>query len=269
MTKKTLSALVIAMAVTSTGISQEISKTDSSAEKISKNELGFNIAPIAVALMGGEAYRPTFSLSYKRIIKEKNALRFSLNYQFPMMNWNYGDDYYIVSQTDNTQLRRYFERDNGNKIQTNIGYERRFGKRKIKYFFGADLTLGFTNESYRIYDENFVLEKYPYQGLYYSPQSGGIDTLYQFISDPDSFAVDIYSETTKYISVGTSPFFGFYYPLSKRFSLSFRTGFDLYFSLGKKDEKNYTNNETTKTRVSTFDFNMNGLINDLSIVYRF
>ena len=267
MTKKTVSTLVIAMTITGAGFSQETPITATpETGTIKKNEIGFNTAPIASILLGSEPYAPKLSLSYKRVINERNALRFSSSYQF---NWGDGQwynlyNYDIVLQTDSTQIRRYRQSNNGDRAQVNTGYEWRRGKKKIKYFFGADLILGHTSHSYNLFDQSYVLEK----GLPYQSFSGG-DTLYHFAPDNTSQTSYVQSEKTHFVYGGVSPFLGLIYPLSKRFLLSVQMGVDASFSYGKTTHHDYTKNTTYDSFSSSLDFNSAGIVNDLSLVYRF
>src|ERR1035437_5639891 len=110
MTKKPVSALLIAMAITATGFSKEILQLDSSAAtKTKKNEIGINISPAVAFMLGAFPSTFKFAASFKHIVKEKNAFRFSANYLF---NWNENaywfdsNNFNIISQTDSTQLRR-------------------------------------------------------------------------------------------------------------------------------------------------------------------
>jgi hypothetical protein len=260
MTKNIVWAFVITILALK-GFSQEnplhfISEPKVPEDEIKKNEAGLNTAPFITMFLGAEMYHPKIALSYKRIIKSKNAIRASINsLSETYINSNY-KNYYIISQTDSTQLRRNYENTNGNKYQVNIGYEWRKGKKKLKYFFGNDLIFGYAGEKHRTYDENYILQK----------TIIGKDTLNQFYLDS---SITIEYSSTRYLYAGISPFIGLYYPLSKKFVLSIQTGADILFSIGRVRTKDYIKNETSEVRVSTFDLNMNGLINDLSLVYRF
>ena len=225
-------------------------------EEIKKNEAGFNTATFIAVVLGTQMYQPKLSLSYKRIVKERNAIRFSINGLPKTYLGSTHEHFYIISQTDSTQLRRNYQNINGNKYQGNIGYERRKGKKKFKCFLGADLIFGHSGERRITYDESYSLEK----------TFDGKDTLYQFRLDSTAA---IAFTSTRFFYTGISPFIGLNFSISKRFALSVQTGADMSFSIGKMKTKDYIKNETTETRISTFNFNMDGLVNDLSIVYRF
>ncbi len=264
MTKKTVWALLVALAMTGASFSQENPAQDSStAEKTKRNEIGVNIAPFVSGIMGASTYSPKFSVLYKRVIKEKNAFRVSASFQ-PDSYYNVGENYGIISYTDSTQLRRYYMNDDRGKLQANAGYEWRRGKKRIKYFWGADLIGGYHKQFSWISDQYYKLEKnYPY------PTTTGTDTLYHYTIDTDKPGMIVKTEETQYYYVGLSPFAGLTCPLTKRFILSAQIGFDAYMAFGKYRVDDHANSIYSTSDITMFEFNMPGLVNEVSLNYRF
>ena len=268
MTKKIVMAVIMATALSATGISQETTAAIPTIpqEKTKRNELGLNIASAASILLGAEPYTPKLSLNFKRIVHENKALRFAASYQFKWVETSLHNiyNYDILSQTDSTQIRRNKQSDNGGRMQVNAGYEWRKGKKKLKYFFGADLIAGHTSHIYSVFDQAYKLEQiYPFRG---SPTE---DTLFRFEYDPNTPTMFVTSEKTNYYYVGLGPFFGLTYPLSKRFSISAQTGVDIRYSFGKTVTKDYFSKISNSRSYGLYEFSTSGIVNDLSLIYKF
>ncbi len=222
-----------------------------------KNEISINTAPIFRALLnGGSAQATRFSATYKRNLTSKSAFRFSIIAD--MMNQNsYHPNPWnevIILQTDSVLIKQTTVSPSYVSPHVNIGYERLFGKNKLKWFYGTDLTLGYSkSESYK---QNKTLVRDTAVG----PNA--------WVEVMDTQADIVYKTKTKAFSVGISPFFGAKYPLSKRFSISAQVAVDLVF---QKSQVVETKGATTrKFTYSTFDFNQNtGIVNDISLIYKF
>jgi hypothetical protein len=201
--------------------------------------------------MGSDAGVDRFSLIYKRRLNQKSALRFSVMAQLNKSEYisndyrSYMTGYISASDTMRTLVNKRTPRHG--TYHFNLGYERIFGKQKLKWFYGTDLILGYTPSSNH---SNYI--KYYYLNYYTSAQT---------INNH----VDITSRT---YAIGLSPFFGTKYPISKHFLISAQIGFDFEYrkqlSTSRQDYKT-----SEKYEISTFIIDGPGLINDLSIVYRF
>lgn len=222
-----------------------------------KNEISINTAPLFRALLGaGSSEATRFSATYKRNLTCKSAFRFSI-----MADMIHRDSYFfssrngvIILQTDSIIIKQSSVSPSYVSPHVNIGYERLFGKHKLKWFYGADLTLGYYES--RSYKENKTLVR----DTSYGP-SAWVEVL-------DTQADIVYLTKTKAYSIGISPFFGAKYPISKRFSISAQVGVDMTYQDQSIAE---TKSGITKNyRVSTFDFNQStGILNDISLVYKF
>jgi hypothetical protein len=150
---------------------------------------------------------------------------------------------------DSSITKHSIERPGFLSPHVNLGYERVYGKRKLKWFYGADLSLG--------YSENITLN----QSIRIVKDSVG------WVEDVTFTSTTGRSKTTT-VSVGVSPFFGLKYPINKRLSVSAQLGIDAAYRsqritgaiIGGVRPGHYT----------SFDFNTeSGLLNDISIIYRF
>jgi hypothetical protein len=222
-----------------------------------KNEISINTAPVLRQLLNSSGSSATrFSVSYKRNLNERSALRFSL------VADRINDDFYpkhgadreiILLNSDSVIIRQETISPGYISPHFNIGYERLFGKGKLKWFYGADLALGYS-ESHSL-KQNITLNRDSIQGTY-----GWVENNYQ---------PEIVSKTTvKSVMVGVTPFFGVKYPLSKRFSLSAQVGVDVVFKSQDAEEKGSGINK--RSHFSSFDFNQDtGFLNDISLIYKF
>ena len=245
---------------------QEVAKTDTSGYKFRKNELGLNFVPLVGAALGGFSSNPQYALSYKHIFKGSNAFRINVGVQlYVQENWQYSspnmpDNYELVSQSLTTEIRRYSESISDPKYQLGIGYERRVGNHRLSRFYGADLIMGRSSRSYSKKDYFMVLDSAG------TPYSNGPSWIIDPNNNQPSTAFD--SRTNSFY-FGLSPFYGFRYPITKRLIVTAQMGFDASIAIGNYQSDDYANNIHLSGMVTTADFNIKGLISDLSLVFRF
>jgi hypothetical protein len=224
---------------------------------LKKNEIGLNTAPVLRHLLtNGDASSTRYSLTYKRNLNKRSALRFSL--VADLINNSKYDHHYsgndkIILNSEGILVRQEIVSPNFISPHLNVGYERLFGKGKLRWFYGADLTFGYSEN--RVVKQNIALQKDSMQA-----SQTWVENEYK---------PEIVSRTTiKTIAVGLTPFFGAKYPISKRFSISAQVGVDIVFRDQRISEKGFEANR--KMHVSTFDFNQDaGFMNDISIIYKF
>lgn len=220
-----------------------------------KNELSVNIAPaLRLLLNTGTSDATRFSMTYKRYLNEKSALRFSLvadliNHD---INPNPHDERILVLG-DTAVIRQNTITPTYVSPHLNIGYERLFGKNKLKWFYGADLVIGYSMS--KTITQNIQLNRDTAQG-----STGWVE----WVAHPDVVS----SKHTEAFSVGVSPFFGVKYPLSKHLSVSAQAGVDFLYRNQIVTEKGVGADK--RMHYSTFDFNeTGGILNDVSLVYKF
>lgn len=232
-----------------------ISKPDKDIAK--KNEISINTAPLFRALLNaGPAEATRFSATYKRNLNSKSALRFSIMADLIKENSYYPNPWNetIILQTDSVLIKQTTVSPGYVSPHVNIGYERLFGKKKLKWFYGTDLSIGYSKS------ESYIQNKTLVRDTAFG-QNAWVEVI--------NIQADIVSKTkTKGYSIGLSPFFGAKFPISKRLSISAQVGADMTF---QNKEISETKAGITKNyRVSTFDFSQStGIINDISLIYKF
>lgn len=261
--KKLIVFMILSILVTK-GIAQDTLKKNASKKsyEFKKNEIGFNVSPVASFLINagrdGNGSVSRFSLSYKHYLNERNGLRVLLIgdlIQNDQYNF-YGDKGRVVFilKNDSTLVKQHSVSSSYWRPHLNLGYERLFGKReRLKWFYGADLNLGFSVQN--ISTVNTQMDKDTVAG-----HTGWIETMAYN---------DVLSRTRiETFSVGISPFLGAKYILSRHFSISAQVGFDAAYCNRVVSDTDISGNK--KHQVSSFDLNGDtGIINDISLIYRF
>ena len=254
MKKKSIAFPLLILVV---AVSAQEPNTDSSTPpEFKKNELSVNAAPLFKMLMNTRPSEATrFSIMYKRNLNENSALRFSIKSD------RIDDDAYdfnpwtehILLSNDTVVSKQRTVHPYYYSSHLSFGYERLFGKHKLKWFYGADLSAGYAERS--AYRQSVTL-------LNDTTQGGGWTA-------PLGYEGDIISTTNDMvILVGITPFFGAKYPITKCLSVSAQVGVDMFYKDVNRSETE--GNTTKKSRFSTFDFNQNtGFLNDISLVYKF
>ena len=243
------------------------SKTDSTTYQFRKNEIGINLAPVLSYLMGGAPNSPRYSVSYKHLTKGGNAIRFGAGIQ--VIGDYYGsyfsipsyDNYQIISYSSTTEVRRYSRYFQSPRYQGNVGFEWRRGKKRLSRFFGADLCIGYYRASMEQRDHFYSLDS--------TGMSNGNPLVMWKEDVPGSAGSLALSSNTPFFTAGISPFYGIRYPISRRFVLSAQMGVDFFFGLGKNVTDDYANGLHSENTWYQFNFDSPGIINDVSLVYRF
>ena len=225
---------------------------------LKKNEFSINTAPVLRQILtNGNDPNTRFSIAYKRYLNEKSALRFSIIADMISSDeFNHRDipgREIILLNSDSMMIRQETVNPSFISPHLNIGYERLFGKGKLKWFYGADLIFGYSeSQSFR---QNVTLSRDSLHGEY-----GWVESNYR---------PEIVSRThIRTVSVGVSPFFGAKYPISKRFSISAQVSADAVFRDQRVSERGPGVN--SHQHISTFDFNGDGgFLNDISLIYKF
>ncbi|MFH1321871.1 MAG: hypothetical protein ABII90_14625 [Bacteroidota bacterium] len=124
---------------------------------IKKNEIGVNIAPVLVTMLGGEHSYPEFSLLYKRSLIDL-AYRIGLSYKSDYLPYDqythFG--YSAISSNDSIVISQYALHDI-TTYRLNLGVERIRGDYKFQRFYGVDLMFFYLDNYYSTYIDS--LEK--------------------------------------------------------------------------------------------------------------
>lgn len=255
--KKKLIIILLFIRTIATNAQQTIAIAPVSPEK--KNEICINTAPLFRAFLNVSVAEATrYSATYKRYVNEKSAWRVSIVadiinndvYNF----YENSENEMIILNKDSTIIKQKDVFPRYVSPHINIGYERLFGKHKLKWFYGIDLSVGYTK--YSSYRQNIYLLK------------DTSKTSSTWIEAKESNFV-ITSETfTKALSLGLHPFMGAKYPISKHFLISAQISFDMF--LRKASISIRENGVVVGYEAFIFESKENtGLLNDISLIYKF
>lgn len=243
--KKNAIVFVMFVLVMNAKAQSDSTKIDSTTiVRLRKNEIGINTTPILSALIGSSLNINRFSISYKRILNDRSSLRIVV-----IADKGFTSYTHVVPTSDTTVNTHFY--NNYFSPHINLGYERLFGRKKLKWFYGADLILGYNKDS----NSKLVSKTYT-------------DTLSGSMYMETNPKTTLLNETKGYM-LGLSPFFGLKYSLSKRFSISAQAGMDLTVKNLTMVFKDQNNNDITE-KFHTWDLGgTTGFINDISLIYKF
>lgn len=225
------------------------------------NEFAINVGSGVPFLFGSVPDKNKYTIRYTRTLKNFNGLRISGNIiidnTYKKFSSTSGQSNYdLVIQTDTSQLRRYTIVKANPRYFAAIGYEIRRGDNKFTSFYGADLHIGYT------YFESSQVDYWFYKDTVYA---NGLFDMVQS-EQPGSYAQ---VSKTNFLYTSLSPFYGFRYFMNEKFGVSFQMGLGLNAYFGTTEDMDYTTNTKTSRSESIVEFELNGIINDLSIILRF
>jgi len=224
-----------------------------------RNEIGLNLAPvIAVTVGGSPGFENRFAFVYKRALDRSRAFRLMPSLSLYSQDMADMNDYDVVVMTDSSETRKYRKWNNDPKLQVNMGVEYRWGKRKVKWFAGADLFY-----SYRTYGYDEYFQSYKWDT---------VNGSYQFtaVLNDSSGAYPHYSfhRSSSVHAAGLSPFIGLSIPLSAHFALAANFAYNISFGFGKSTEQE-NGGWLREYNFTSFDVESTGAISDVSLIYRF
>ncbi len=219
-----------------------------------RNEIYLNIAPVFTTLFSAppqnEAY---FSLFFKRTLKNPRlALRTGFVFRpqtESFITFRYPDLY--INQSDSTRIVTQLRADNINKFQLNGGMEYRYnGNHKWTTFLALDLLAGYYKRNYSLVN------------------------IHQTEDTSGNWQTDLHSDelidyrTTNNFYLGLTPKFGVRYAFNSHWMMSLQTGCEFVYNMS---DFYYRSGGTTIGRIPDeyLEFNMNGLLEEFCIVYRF
>lgn len=202
-----------------------------------KNEIGININPVLGFINPNLQHQKRFEISYKRILNEKSAFRTSVGVTY------FGYRSYS-SWKSNKLAENGSYSQNSSTSYIKIGYERRFARKKLEFFYGADILIGYYRNQY-----SSPITKYQNDSL---------------LSPLNSLAAQE-MKTESGFKLGVSPFIGARYNFTDAFSVSVQMGYDFTYQFGQK----VVNTDNNITRTRTRAFNQPGFFTDVSFRYKF
>lgn len=134
----------------------------------------------------------------------------------------------------------------------NLGYEKRFYKRKLSKFFGVDMLLGKSINRYEISQVVWIYDT--------TISSNAIQRMYDISRE---------NWTTHIYQIGIAPFIGLMLPISERLIISTHLKAELSYGLSLTHYYNSTSNVKNRYSGISRDFNTSHLLNDISVFYRF
>ena len=228
-----------------------LSKNPKDSLRIFKNEIGINLIPIA-----NSSYA-SFNFFYKRQLKPNWFGRLS----FVLLNLDTDIGIKKTIPISNNKIGIEFVQGNPKQyLHYNLGIEKRYGKGRIKYFFGFDF--GYAHYKYEtklVYGErDGILNNEPYANtlneLNYQRETDTIVAKYKIISN--SFALN--------------PFYGLQLNITRRFFFSAQLGFSI---MRNRINNNYIiDNRLYKSGTedyANFDFNFSTVSSNFAFCYRF
>lgn len=224
--------------------SQDSLKTDKSV-KPKRHEIGLNILPPFLALTGVSGGNPQyFNTTYKYFLNKRLAFRTTAGIIAFGNNNLCGNQTETVIKTNSVTVNKTKYTHDPTNIQGSIGLESILGKRKLKHVIGFDLTYNYQNQR----------ENISYYKL--TDSIGMNNEKIQNWQSIDTGQAVINTYINKY---GITPFYSVRYPISKKFVLTSSMRFNLQASQRRHGGLTYY----------SFDFNMSGVISEVSLFYRF
>jgi hypothetical protein len=207
---------------------------------------------------------------YKRVLKNPRfalrtgvALKAEVEKKYPRKDYykrepnvvSAGTTYWYFDETDTSRTKNYLDPDPYKKMQLNIGLEyRRKGNHRLGAFVGMDVFAGICTRNYSLYNVDEVIG---WNGEWYVESKAGAIVL-----------LDHQKWNSFYF--GASPKMGLSYALSRHWSVS---GQIAVLATVSYDDMTHRSPDA-KTIVVwkgpvAFDLGINGIMDELNIVYRF
>lgn len=220
-----------------------------------KNEFGISFDPILISLLGGSVQNNNAraALTYRRHLNEKWSFRMV---GALISDMNYDDDFSDYDESynsDSTLKYKYYSgEDQSRGFAVNSGIQFNWGKKKLKWFAGADLV-------YHRYKKELYTIKYTY----------ALDTL------DGSFYFQDFENTYRNEHmgdrIGIFPFIGIRAMFSKHWGFSTHFGVSMEYGFEKYSVYNYSITPTDINIYKSTSFNMESyaLFQDVSLIFRF
>lgn len=192
-----------------------------------KNELSLDVGlPLAFLFSGQPPEAGSVALTYLRAVTKRDFIRIGTRHRFEENNWTEDNLPAFPNQSSTpgvypSVIVKTNKSFSSYSPDLRIGYEHRFGKRRIKGIVGADISLGAEIEN----------NNYSYQ--YFQPQtvtdSTGFTQVYIMPIDIDP-QLQIRGWRSVNFKVGVAPMAGMFAHLSPRISLRVLAMMDFYWS---------------------------------------
>jgi hypothetical protein len=253
---RTLASIIVFACSVSLGAQDTIPKQDSLKPRVFRNEIGTNIGPLALILLGAEPFaQPLMAVHYKRVF-DKFALRFTAGVK-KLPSWYYQpkddvfaiDSMYRVRRTEHSELS-YLLR---------LGVEKRKKTSTRLYFvFGADL-IALQKQSRDLINEiTYRIDSIVRKG---TPDE------YRYMTQTSALSRRDETTVTNFIGLGGSA--GLMLPIGKRLWLLGHFRADFYFSRRTQYYTDPVTGKREKGTASVFDFETGPPVSEVSLFFRF
>ncbi len=227
--------------------------------KTKKNEIGINVIPFFLMLNNSESDNiPLFHVFYKRQLKGNWYGRLSISIMTDRNPSGKNEQPMITALPGTKMAIEYTKVEKNNYLQYFAGIEKRWGKGKVRQFAGLDI--GYSNyktSSKRFYGiRNFISNADA--NSYFPDNRSGSDSV-------------IFNYRYTYNAIALNPFYGLQFNFSKRFFLSAQVGYNLQLitQKTKKIVENRNFSDYINRNITTMDISTSGIVNNISICYRF
>lgn len=225
-----------------------------------KNEFSLDVSPVVNFLTGNFTdMRQSFGATYRRFFDKNDALRVGTRHSYSnsvtsydraknFFDFGFMSDSVFSIQPGDTVFTRYYHQTRYYTPDVRIGYEHRFGKRRVKCMLGMDAMIG-VEHIRTIENEQFFTFRT------YSDSTG---SSYYLMADP--YVSFPYTENAvTNFKIGLTPFVGVQIHLTKRFSLNACFLLDLFWTFPISGKPKY----------SGFNIYTDALMSDIGLTVHF
>jgi hypothetical protein len=250
---------VLSLAQDSTSTEKEgVSVTEADEARFLKNEFGLALNPVLTVFMGASMNETRLALAYRRHLNEKFAFRFIVGFNFALYDQDdkllYQDDEtnYNADSSTRTIFNSYYDIYKG--FQLNSGMEFRWGKKKLKWFTGIDLTYIHANSTSKTDRINQELDT----------------TVVSSFDFYRTVSMEEFNRNTKISNhIGLMPFIGVRAMFNKHWGFTTHFGFigtiarttSIWYFSGIEQPDSY--------KYTSYNFDSIALFQDVSLVFRF
>lgn len=209
-----------------------------------RHEIGLGILSPFLMIVGATDFNERYTnLSYRYRYSEKHSAKVMIGNAFFNSNENrIGKDMIRATPGQTIYINRQYRTPSN--FQIGLGYEYMLGKNKLKHMLGIDLIY---NNKFHTENTSYFLEKDTMNG-------SGIKSVFAEMIDTGAV-----TKSRNYNKFGANFSYSLRYEFSRKWLIT--SSFILNYRIYKRREDNVT--------VNVSDFNINGLIADISIFYRF
>lgn len=259
MCMKTFGAVVCAFFITIHAVSQvDTAKTTSRPQVKYRNEIGANVGPIALVILGGDpTAQPLWALTYKRVYN-KFALRVTAGFRdLPpsYFGYNNNEQAYAIDSLYRTRSVERTEKDFVGRA--GIEQRKKLGH-GITFVYGLDLML--MQQQWRI--KNF-------ETTYHIDSISQKGTPDQTVAMTQTGRQTLRNVLERSIAVGIGASAGLMVPFGRHWWLLGQFRADAFWGTGMHFYTDRKTGNQAKTRYSSFDFSAGPPVSELCVFYRF